>query len=146
MRRKSDRAIYWVFALLAGIAAFAFGVSGPHLGDMLTIYHNENLLRQSSAIFGFILVVICTRKLYRMKFGLPEDLKKDDIDRNDERNIQVRRAANSSANLAAAFSLEIMAGLFVLLDYKVPAYIAAGALLLQGIIYVCAHAFYNKRM
>ena len=83
--------------------------------------------------------------LYRVRFA-PQKLKEEEINRRDERNIQVTRASYAVSNSAAALLFGFMAFILVLLNYITPALIAVGALCIQALVSVIAYRVFNKRM
>lgn len=89
-------------------------------------------------------VIFIIRKL--QEHFTPEKVKKDEIEKNDERNIQVTRAAFTIVGTVAIFYMAGMTLVMAFLNYIAGIYISIAG------IYVCAASFfiacriYQKKM
>ncbi|NLA86409.1 MAG: hypothetical protein GX847_03830 [Clostridiales bacterium] len=138
---KSRRNSY--ISILIGVILVAFGVLGVLL-EMVQSFHLVMLLGMFTGI-GAVFIGGGVFTLYRVRFA-PQKLKEEEINRRDERNIQVTRASYAVSNSAAALLFGFMAFILVLLNYITPALIAVGALCIQALVSVIAYRVFNKRM
>lgn len=138
---KSRNGAY--ISLLIGVVLAALGV----LGVLLDVARASNHVMFLGMLVGVGAVFIGGGifTLFRARFA-PEKLREDEINRRDERNIQVTRASYAVSNTAAALLFGIMAFVLVLLDYITPALIAVGALCVQALVSAIAYHVFNKRM
>ncbi len=108
----------------------------------------HNISRFAGVLTGMgtgILVVIVINWLVN-RFSTPEKRKLRQIEKNDERNIQLIRAAYTVGAISAIIILAIMVMLFVLLEQYVASYIALGALYVEAIVVRVAYVILGKRM
>lgn len=130
-------------SILIGVILAALGV----LGVLLDIARAFNLFMLLGMLVGVGAVFIGGGMFTLIRARLkPEKLKEEEINRKDERNIQVTRASYAVSNTAAALLFGVMAFVLVLLDYITPALIAVGALCVQALVSALAYHFFNKRM
>ncbi len=135
---------YWYLLILVGAVSLAFGLIGV-LTEPQASGNIAMLLGMFTGLGGTLFVFSIIRLLY-LRFAPAAKLKQEEINRNDERNIQVARAASAAANTAVTIMLTIMAFAFVLMGYKVPGYIAVGAIWVQAIVTVIAQRICEKKM
>lgn len=130
-------------SILIGVILAAFGV----LGVLLDIARAFNLVMFFGMLVGVGAVFIGggVITLLRIKFN-PQKLREEEINRKDERTIQVTRASYAVSNSAAALLFAVMAFVLVLLNYITPALIAVGALCIQALVSALAYRVFNKRM
>lgn len=76
----------------------------------------------------------------------PDKVKRDEIDMNDERNIQLRRGAASFAWLAAIIYLAAAAFVLLMLEQRTGAYVALGGVYVSAIADLLAMQVLKKRM
>ena len=112
----------------------------PHDADNLSI-----LMGMFTGLGGFF-VVFGIARLVRSKTASPEKLKQQEIERTDERNIQITKAAYTIACATATVLFIVMAFVFVFLDYRTPAFISIGAMYVQLIAFYLAYRYHSKRM
>jgi hypothetical protein len=135
---------YWYLLLLAGAVSLAFGILGI-AGDS-EMEGNGAMLMGMFTGMGAALVGVSAFRLLYMRFAPAERLRKEEISLKDERNIQVTRASYAVSNTAAMVMLAVMAFVFVSLGYRVPAYIAAGAIWVQVVVFLITHRILDKKM
>jgi len=138
---KSKSGAY--FSLFIGVILMAFGI----LGALLDIVQSYNLVMLLGMITGIGAVFLGggVLTLYRLRFT-PAKLREEEINRKDERNIQVTRASYAVSNAAASIMLGAMAFVLVYLDYIVPALIAVGVLCVQMIVFLISYRVIVKKM
>ncbi len=142
-KMKSKTKLY--LALLAvGLVSLAFGVIG-YLTSGNQSHHMDTLLGMFSG-FGFGLLAVAVVQLIRAKRMSPEKRAEKDIEKNDERNIAVTRAAHAVGNTAGAATLVVLSFLLMFLDYRVPSYLCIGALYVQLFAFLIAYRVYYKKM
>ena len=139
---KSNK--YWVSLLIVGIVSLVFGVVG-YKNDLALSSNGDMLLGMFSGMGGAF-IVIGVIKLLHNKFASAAKLKEEIINMNDERNIQILRAAYTIANVASTVMFAVMAFVFVWLDYRTPAFIAVGAIWIQLIVFLISYSYFNKKM
>ena len=139
---KNKRA--WYLLMLIGAISMAFGIIGI-LTEPDAAGNIAMLLGMFSGLGSAMLVISIIRVVY-LRFASAAKLKADEINRNDERNVQVIRAAMTVASVAAMLILAVMAFVFVGIGYRIPAFISVGAIWMQGLIFVIAQRIYEKKM
>ena len=136
--------MYWYILMLAGAASVAFGITGilrePELSG------NIAMLMGMFTGLGCVFFIFSIIRLLYLRFGSAAKLKAEEINKKDERNIQIMRAAGMAANLAAMLLLAVMAFVFVWMDHRIPGIIAAGAIWVQAIVFLIAERVYGKKM
>lgn len=135
---------YWYLILLAGFVSLAFGLIGvlrdPEMsGDGAMLL---GMFTGMGAAFAGVSIV----RLLHMRFAPAKKLKQEEINLKDERNIQVIRASYAVSNTAATILFAVMAFVFVWLGYRIPAFIAVGAMWLQIVVFLISHRVLNKKM
>lgn len=127
-----------------GLISLVFGVAGEL--NHLTVSENSDMLLGMFTGFGATFVVISSLLFLRNRFVSAEKQKKDKINLTDERNIQIKQIAGTMTNVVSILLQASMAFVFVALDYRIPAFIVVGALLIQMIAYLLFNAYYNKKI
>ena len=135
---------YWMTLLVVGTISLVFGVVGYKCG--LVLSDNGDMLLGMFSGLGSALIVIGVIRLLHNKFSSAQKLKEEEINLKDERNIQILRAAFTFANGASTILFAVMAFVFIWLGYRIPAFIAVGALWIQVIAFFISYAHYNKIM
>lgn len=135
---------FWYVMIVIGAIALIFGIVGSNI--IPDEQHNLDMLMGMFFGLGSVFVIIgCIRVIY-YKRASSEKLKKQEVELNDERNIQILRAANSVANVTGIILFAVMVFVFVGLDYIVPAFISIGAMFVQGLILFVSKRYIGKRM
>jgi hypothetical protein len=133
-----------VISILIGIVLLAFGtIWFTRYPD---VAGNIAMLLGMFSGFGAVFVLIGVIQLFRLRFTPAKKLREEEIRLKDERIIQVTRAAYTISSTAASLLFAVMAFVLVLLDYKIPAIISAGALLIQALVFTVSYAILNKKM
>lgn len=76
----------------------------------------------------------------------PEKAKEYEIAEKDERNIRIREKAGYSAWYTGVFILAVLSLIFLILDYKLPCFIAIGVLFVHIINLFIFIYIYNKKL
>ena len=134
----------WILVMLAGAVSAAFGITGI-LMEPEAVGNIAMLLGMFTGMGAALFLFSLIRLLY-LRFAPASKLKAEEINRKDERNVQVSRAAAMAAYLSAALLCAVMAFVFVWLGYRVPAYIVVGAIWVQVIVFLIAHKVYGSKM
>ena len=134
----------WVLVMLAGAVSAAFGITGISMEPDAT--GNIAMLLGMFTGLGTVLFLFSLIRVLYLHLAPASKLKAEEINRKDERNIQVSRAAAMAAFVAATLLCAVMAFVFVWLGYRVPAYIAVGAIWVQVIVFLIAQKTYESKM
>lgn len=135
---------FWGILIAIGIVSIIFGsVANGMLPDDA---HNLSMFMGMFVGTGGAFIGIGIVRLVRLKTASPQKLKQEEIERNDERNIQILRISYTVANVTATIIFAIMAFTFVFLDYIIPALISIGAIYVQLAAVFIAHKYYSKQM
>lgn len=134
----------WAPVVVLGIISFIFGIVGnigvPDDAD------NISMLMGMFTGLGISFIAVGIFKLIHYKRSTSIKLKQEEIELKDERNIQILSSASSVANTAASAIFIIMAFIFVILDYKIPAFICIGALFVQMLVFFISYKYYSRKM
>lgn len=134
----------WSMLIAIGIVTLVFGiVYSQRLPQDL---HSMNMLMGMFTGIGGAFAVVGTIRLIHYKRTPVDKLKKEEIERNDERNIQLSRIAGTIANNTATVLFILMIFILVWLDYRIPAFIALGALYVQLFAFIIAYRYFNGKM
>lgn len=139
---KNKRHVYLM--LFAGAISMAFGIIGvlddPELtGDGAMLM---GMFTGLGAAFAGVSII----RLLHLRFAPAKKLKEEEINKKDERNIQVTRASYAVSNTAATLLFAVMAFVFVWLGYRIPAFISVGAMWVQVLVFLISYRILNKKM
>lgn len=135
---------HFIIILFIGVISFVFGTLYYRI--LPDEAHNLSMLSGMFSGFGGAFIAVGLINLVRLKVTSPEKLRRKENEKNDERNVQVLRAAYTTAEVGAIILFSVMTFVFVWLDYKVPAFICVGALYVNAAIFLISYHIYNKRM
>lgn len=135
---------FWKTLIVVGIIKLIFGIVGYTM--TLDNVHNINMLMGMFSGMGGAFITIGVIKLIRYKRLTAEKLREEEIELNDERNIQVLRAAYTIGNMIATILFVAIAFIFVWLDYIIPAFISIGAMYIQWLGFFLAYKYFNASM
>lgn len=140
---KKDKS---VLALLIAIGAVSctFGIIWSFILD-----DEQHGLMMTAGMFtglGAVFIAIAVVSIIKTKAMSEEKLKEEEIERKDERNIQLMRASYTVAAAVAFIIFASMAFLFMALDYKVPGFIMVGCIYVQAASVFIAHKIFEKKM
>lgn len=129
--------------LLVGIASLLYG-----LLSFLIIQpegHSQNTLLGMFTGFGAGICAVAVFRMIREKVVSKEKLEQEEIDRQDERNIAISRAAFSVGYCVAFGLIAVLIFLFMGLGYPVPSYICLAVLYLTaGAAFIARKVLENK--
>lgn len=135
---------FWVIMVTAGVVSFLFGIVG-YQSNMSSSGDGDMLLGMFTGM-GAVFTILGIIRLLYIRFAPAEKLKAEQIKLNDERNIQVLRAAYSVAYAVSVALFAVLAFVFVGLGYRVPAFITIGALWIEVIVFLISHTYFNNKM
>lgn len=135
---------YWMLLIVIGVISLAFGVVMQQ--GLTEDEHDLSMLMGMFTGMGAAFTVVGTIRLIRLKMVSPEKLKQEEIERNDERNVQILRLAYTVACVTSTILFTVLAFVFVCLGYRTPALITIGALYVQVLAFFLANIYYRKKM
>ncbi|MCX4364002.1 MAG: hypothetical protein OSJ74_11595 [Clostridia bacterium] len=136
------------FEMLLGVITLVFGILIEARLQITGETQTPNISRFAGMLTGFgcgILIVGVVR-LLRNRFSSKEKLKEREIEKNDERNIQLTRAAYTVAAMGALFLFVILAFVYILLGAYLESWLAIGAMYIEVIIFGIAYRVIGKKM
>lgn len=135
---------FWALLLFAGLVFLAFGIVSYRLLPEESVC--LAVLSGFSAGLGGAFAVISLIRLIWLQISTPEQLKLEEIKRNDERNVQIFQRTMLVVGYLSFFLLAAMSLTFSMLGYGVAGWIAIGGLYLECIVFILAHAVISRRM
>lgn len=96
--------------------------------------------------FGFGIMAVAVWSTVRRKVVSKEKLAQEDIDREDERNVAVTRAACTAVFYVSVLLMAALVFLFMGLGYRTPSYICLGAMYVLVLAFFVARRVVDKRM
>ena len=141
-KSNQNKKIY-IGLIVLGILSIIFGTVFQQY-----VESTPNLKMTAGMIAGVggAFVAIGVIRLIKFKKSTPEKLKAEEIELKDERNIQILRATYSVVAAASILIFAIMAFVFLLLDYMVPAWIAISGIYVEVIIFSIAYKIISSKM
>lgn len=136
------------FIILLGVLTLVLGILIEVHLQMTGETQMPNISRFAGMLTGFgsgILAVGAFR-LLRNRFGSKEKLKEREIEKNDERNIQLTRVAYTVAAVGALLLFAILAFIFILLGDYLESWLAIIAMYVEIIIFGIAYKVIGKKM
>jgi hypothetical protein len=135
----------WFVLLLVGAVSLAFGIIGVLSNDEGQTGAIAMLMGMFTGIGGVLAIVSMIRLIY-MAVVSPKKLKQQEIDLKDERNVQITKASLAASSVAATLLFAVMSFVFVWLGYVTPALFMVGAMWVQAIVTMIAHAVNSRKM
>ena len=96
--------------------------------------------------FGFGIIAVAGFMLVRSKVVSPQKLMQEEIEREDERNIAISRAAGLAGFFAGVGLFAVLAFVFMGLGYRVPSFVCVGGIYVLVAGYLVARRVYAKKM
>lgn len=134
-----------LFLVLAlGVVSFAYG--------LLTFLFATPEGRAANTLlgmftgFGFGIIAVAIFRLIRERVTPKEKLEQEMIEKQDERNVAIIRAAGLVGMYAAGALLVILTFVFMGLGYRVPSFICVGGLYVVLGAFLIARHILSKRM
>ncbi|MDR2108602.1 MAG: hypothetical protein LBP28_03965 [Coriobacteriales bacterium] len=131
--KKCDR---WILG--TGILFYAIGAVARQMGS-----HHMAFSFLSGAGCGLILVAVVSMFI---RFRSPQRAQQQEIERKDERNIQVRLLAGNVTFLVALLIMFVLAVVFLVLDYSLASILTICAMAATVLVFSIALVYYNKKM
>lgn len=140
----NQKKITGILMVLLGVVSMAYGIiayqSAPEDA------HAYNQLLGMFTGFGTGLLAVGLFFWVRSKVVPKEKQKQQEIERNDERNIAIVRAALSVAALVAMGLFAVLAFVFTGMGYLVPSYFCLGAMYVLVAVYLISVKVLGKKM
>ena len=133
-----------VVMIILGTASLLFGLLGFLL--MKPEGRTANTLLGMFAGFGTGITGVAVWQLVRSKVVSQEKLEQEEIEKWDERNIAIVRAAGTAAFYAAVLLMGMLVFLFMGLGYATPAYICLGGMYVLVGVFFIARKIFEKKM
>lgn len=130
--------------VVLGIVSLIFGIVFAR-----SLPEEEHTLTMLAGMFtGFGAGITAVALFYRIRSKVlsPEKLKEKEIEKNDERNIQIVRASFTVVAATAFLTFAVMAFVFMGMGYRVPSLIMVGCIYLQIIVFLIANKVISKKM
>jgi len=108
--------------------------------------HNLSMTAGMLSGIGAAFTAVGVIRLIKFRKSSPEKLKAEEIELRDERNIQILRATYSVVAGASILIFAILAFVFLLLDYMVPAWITISGIYVEVIIFFIAYKIISSKM
>ena len=130
--------------MILGAASFLFGlltflIVKPETSAM-------NTLMGMFTGFGAGIMGVAIWQTIRAKVVSKEKLEQEEIEKWDERNIAISRAAGTAAYYAAILLMAVLIFLFMGLGYRTPSYICLGGLYVLVGVFFAARKVLEKKM
>jgi len=143
--RKEPPQMLLLILLLIGLVTLVFGLTAHNLPAAANMSTNDHFLGMLSGA-GCGLMGVAIFFGIRKKILSPEKRQQEKIEKNDERNITIQRAALSICALSAIFLLAFFAFLFNAMGYLTPSYLCIGGMYALLIIYLLSLKIFQKKM
>ncbi len=130
--------------VIVGAASFLFGLLTFLIGKPEG--STMNTLMGMFTGFGAGLLGVAVYQTVRSRVVSKEKLAQEKIEREDERNIAIIRAAGTAAYYAAILLMAALVFLFMGLGYKAPSYICLGAMYVLVAVFLIAKKVLEKKM
>lgn len=105
-----------------------------------------NTLLGMFAGFGFAVILLGIRRVFHRKHTPKEQLEQEEIDRNDERNIAISRAACAIGMLTGVITMAVLAFILMGMGMILPSYLCIGAMYLMLLAAKIAKMILEKKM
>lgn len=96
--------------------------------------------------FGFGIILVGIRNLIHQKRTPKEKLEQEEIERNDERNIAISRAAYSVGMFTAIILFAILGFVFMAMGQITPSYMCIGSMYVMILVTRIAQKILEKKM
>lgn len=135
---------FYISMLVVGILLFALGIiKAIMLPD--TAHLESRIMGMLTGLGGGI-AGFSIMRLIQLKVSSPEKLKQKQIEKHDERNIQLARTAYTISSMSATLMFAGLVFLFTMMGSITESYICLGALLLQSLIFFVSYGHFEKKM
>ena len=129
------------------ILGAAFLISGVLLKKELAMeQHSLQMLAGFLTGLGGAFFGIGSLNLIRFKIKSAEELRSEEIEQKDERNIFIQRIAYSIVAISSVIMFAVISMILLLLDFILPAIIVMSALMLNLTLYLVTYSVLKKKM
>lgn len=135
---------YWTGLTIIGVITIIFAQICENLFPSNA--DNFNMLMGMFSGLGVAFSAVGVIKLIHYRRTPEEKLKQEEINRKDERNVEILRISGTVSNGASSILFAVIAFVFVFLNYKIPAIICIAALYVQILVFLISYGYYNKKM
>lgn len=142
---KSYRNANYYFGLIGvGILSIIFGIIFD--ANIPEDAHNLSMLAGVLTGMGAAFIGVSVVRLIKVKISTPEKLKAEEIEKKDERNIQILRKSYTIVAISSVFLFVVIALLFLAMNYMIPAFIALGCMYIEIVIFFIAYSRISSKM
>lgn len=129
------------------ILGAAFLILGVLLKKELAIeQHSLQMLAGFLTGLGGAFFGIGSLSLIRFKKKSAEELRSEEIEQKDERNIFIQRIAYSIVAISSVIMFAVISMILLFLDFILPAIIVMSALMLNLTLYIVTYSVLKKKM
>ena len=143
--RKEPQKMVLLIVFLVGFVTLAYGLTTHYLIPAAGIGASDHFLGMLSGA-GTGLIAVAIFFFFRGKIISPEKRQQEKIEKNDERNIAIQRAALSVSAATAFFLFAFFAFLFNAMGYLTPSYLCVGAMYVLLAAYLISIKILQKKM
>lgn len=140
---KVNKWLGWMIFVL-GVISFLYG-----LLTFIVVQpegKSANTLLGMFTGFGFGIILVGIRNLIHQKHTPKEKLEQEEIERNDERNIAISRAAYSIGMFTAIILFAILGFVFMAMGQITPSYLCIGSMYVMIVVTRIAQKILEKKM
>ncbi len=142
--KQSGKGKSAIIALTVGVLSLAFGIIG--MLNTPDEAHEQARLMGMFTGFGTGILGVAAYYMIRKRVVKPEKLAQEEIERTDERNVALNRAALSVAAFAAVLAFALLAFVLLGLGYVLPSQLCIIGMYVEAAAYVIARVVLNKKM
>lgn len=142
--KSYQKKIVWIVLMILGLFIMVFGIVFHRYLPEDT--HSLSMLSGMCTGLGGAFLVISAIRLIAYKIKSPEQLKQEEIELKDERNIQILRISYTMVALISILLFASMTFLFLALDFLIPALVAVGGLTIDMIVFLITYSIYSKKI
>lgn len=135
---------YYLGLIGVGILSVIFGIIFD--ANIPDDAHNLSMLSGVLTGMGAAFIAVSVVRLIKVKISTPEKLKAEEIEKKDERNIQILRTSYTIVAISSVFLFVAIALLFLAMNYMIPAFIALGCMYIEIVIFFIAYSRISSKM
>lgn len=139
-----DNRIFNLTLIIAGVVAMVFGLWYSHI--ISEEVHHLQMLAGMFTGMGSAFLAIGILNALRSRFGSAEKKKQREIEKNDERNIQLTHYAMSVAAFASVLISAVLIFVFTALDYILASMLLLSSLYVELAVFFIAYKALGKKM
>ena len=130
--------------VIIGVVSLFFGIIFAR-----SLSEEESSLMMLAGMFtglGCGIIAVAVFYWVRSKVLSPEKLKQKEIEKNDERNVQISRASFTVVAVTSNLTFAVLAFVLIGMGYMVPSLIMVGCIYLQLAIFLIASKIISRKM